>query len=79
MLLEKWLNLQQRSIELQKGFHCSRHNKGKRHGGDIRVLQMATGADVVGFNALVRRGTRERNSAKDHTILSCAANNAVLS
>ena len=77
--LGKWLNLQRISIELQKGFHCSRHNKRKRSGGDIIVLQMATETDVVGVNARIRRGNGERNRAKYHTIRSCAANSAVLS
>ena len=40
---------------------------------------METEAVVVGVNAPVRRGTGERNHAKDHTILSCAAKIAVLS
>ena len=79
MLLDKCLNLKRRSIKLQKGFHCSRHKKRKRRGGDIIVLQMATGSDVVGVNARERRGNGERNRAKDHTIRSCAANSAVLS
>ena len=78
MLLGNWLNLQRRSIKLQKGFHFSRQNKMKRRGRDIRVFQMETGPDVVGVNARVRRGTGERNRAKYHTILSCAAKSAVL-
>ena len=79
LLLGKWLNLQHISIELQTGFHCSIHNKRKRFGGEIRVLKMATGADVVEVNAWVRRGTEERNQKKDHEILSCAEKSVVLS
>ena len=65
--------------QIKKGFHCSRHNKINLRGRDIRALQMATGADVFGVNVRVRRGTGERNCAKDHTILSCAEKIAVLS